>query len=73
MTGHSFPVSGKKLELIEVTMDFSIQFRTSRTDHFSATNHEICQFVTIRRNRGRSLIRPLIDFDLRVRNVTCMC
>ena len=34
--------------LKEVTSNSPIQLRTSRTDHVSATNHKICQFVAIR-------------------------
>ena len=35
-----------------MTADSPIQLRASRTDHVSATNHKICQFVTIRGSGG---------------------
>ena len=39
--------------------DFTIQLRTSRTDHVSATNPRIGQFVAIRGSRGRCGIGSL--------------
>ena len=42
----------------ELTTDYKIQLRTSRTDYVSATNPKIYQFVAIRGSSGRSVILP---------------
>ena len=47
-------------ELQEVTTDYKIQLRTSRTDYVSATNPKIYQFVAIRGSSDRSVIPPLV-------------
>ena len=50
------PNSRSNQELQEVTTDYKIQLRTSRTDYVSATNPKIYQFVAIRGSSGRSVI-----------------
>ena len=42
----------------EVTTDYNVQLKTSRTDYISSTNPKIYQFVVIRGSSGRSVIPP---------------
>ena len=53
------PNSRLTQELQELTTDYQIHLRTSRTDYVSATNPKIYQFVAIRGSSGRSVIPPL--------------
>ena len=53
------PYSRLTQELQELTTDYKIQLRTSRTDYVSVTNPKIHQFVAIRGSSGRSVIPPL--------------
>ena len=46
------PNSRKTYELQELTTDYANQLRPSRTEYDSATNSNICQFVSIRGIRG---------------------
>ena len=43
-------------ELQELTTDYQIQLRTSRTDYVSASDPKMYQFVAIRGSSGRSVI-----------------
>ena len=52
------PNSRLTQELQEVTTDYTIQLRTSRTDYVSATNPKIYQFVAIRGSSRRNVIPP---------------
>ena len=46
------PNSRQTYELQELTTDCAYQLRSSRTEYDSATNPNICQFVSIRGIRG---------------------
>ena len=52
------PNSRLTQELQELTTDYKIQLRTSRTDYVSSTNPKIYQFVAILGSSGRSVIPP---------------
>ena len=47
-------------ELQEVTTDYKIQLRISRTDYVSATNPKIYQFVAIRGSSGRNAFLDIV-------------
>ena len=59
------PNSRLTQELQQVTTDYKIQLRTSRTDYVSATNPNLYQFVAIRGSSGRSVIPPLTNKSLK--------
>ena len=59
------PNSRLTQELQQVTTDYKIQLRISRTDYVSATNPNLYQFVAIRGSSGRSVIPPLTNKSLK--------
>ena len=57
--GHNFEQFRLTQEMQVMTIEYTIQLRTSGTDYISALNPKICQFVAIHGIRGCSGI-PLI-------------
>ena len=65
------PNSRKTYELQELTTDYANQFRPSRTEYDSATNPNICQFVSIRGIRGLCGIGVLNNCRLYGEDMVC--